>query len=201
MQHYVWSSNLEDSRTQKRKETQPFALRNSPFTWDIRFLHMIISFMIGTECDKCPRQVSGFDNRRRSVQKKEGKIFFSLKLKGDVIDEPVPTEFNYSSSIFSWLAPLWSWGWLSRLAIWDSCIFFNELHVIYTASSYAKQMEENDFLTPWAPWEMQHVLPLVIQYLMLKVLPSWFKTFSPLIAICSNKKRCKAPKLSLRPKF
>lgn len=125
-------------------------------------------------------------------RKRRGRVlFFSLKLKGDVIDEPVPTEFNYSSSIFSWLAPLWSWGWFISLAIQDSFIFLRELHACRLqcpASSYAKQMEDNDFLIPWAPWEMQHVLPLVTQYLMLKVLPSWFKMFSPPIAICGNKK-------------
>lgn len=62
---------------------------------------MIISFMIGTDCDKCPCQVNGFDNRSRRVQIKEGKMFFvlfcfvPLKLKGNVIDEPVSTEFSF----------------------------------------------------------------------------------------------------------
>lgn len=61
---------------------------------------MTVALMVGTERDECPCQVNSFGNRSISVPRKEGKSF-SLTLKGDVIYEPIPAEFNFSTSILS----------------------------------------------------------------------------------------------------
>lgn len=77
---------------------------------------MKIPLTIGIGCDKCHCQVDGFNNRSNKGSEGGGK-YFPLKLKGNLIDEPIPQ----SSFIF----PLFSHNKLpcGRLLIYQISLF------------------------------------------------------------------------------